>query len=188
MRHRWAESAADQRSRLNWLWIGLILGGLAMAPALNRPHRPDLLDRVKARLIHRYMLESAGGPYATTDRHLRTLEVPRPAEAVLAALKDVPEDAAIVFIMPPDLPDPLLTFYSTSYLAWPRRIGKLTCGRSPQPVLLDGAAGPVNWLFFYRLDVPADLLPSAKKIGSHLALVPVKELREWRSACSPSGS
>jgi hypothetical protein len=171
-----------------WLLLALVLGGLMLAAGAYRSKWPALMNRVKGRVIRQYMLQSAGGPYATTDHHLRSLEIPQPAEAVLAALKDLPQHESIVFIIPPDLPDPHLTFYTISYLTSPRPFGKLTCGESPSPIFLSRTAGPVKWLLFYRLNVPADLKPFARKIGPHLALVPVKELRDWRSYCSPSGS
>ena len=180
--------AVDHRRGPTWLLLALALGGLMLAAGAYRSKWPELMDRVKGRVIRQYMLQSAGGPYATTDQHLSSLEIPQPAEAVLAALKHLPKDEPIVFIIPPGLPDPHLIFYSISYLTWPRPFGKLTCGESPGPLFLSRTAGPVKWLLFYRLNVPADLTPLARKIGPHLALVPVKELRDWRSYCSPSGS
>ena len=170
-----------------WLLLALALGGLTLAGGAYRSKWPELMKRVKGRVIRQYMLGSDGGPYATTDQHLRSLEIAQPAEAVLAALKHLPKDEPIVFIIPPGLPDPHLIFYSISYLTWPRPFGKLTCGESPGPLFLSRTAGPVKWLLFYRLNVPADLTPMARQIGPHLALVPVKELRDWGSYCSPSG-
>ena len=135
--------AVNHRPKLKWLLLALVLGGLALVAGVYRSKWPALMNRVKGRVIRQYMLGSEGGPYATTDQHLRSLEIPQPAEAVLAALKDLPKDEPIVFIIPPDLPDPYLTFYSISYLTWPRPFGKSTCGETPSPIYLSPTAGPV---------------------------------------------
>jgi hypothetical protein len=167
--------------------LALVIGGATLVAGACQSGWPGSMNWVRTRLVRQVPIRSAGGPYATTDRHLATLEIQDPSETVRTALAGLPPGEAAALIIPRDLPDSLTIFYSLSYLSWPRPFGELICGDSPRLIYLAKTAGPVKWLLFYRANLPADLAPSAKMIGPHLALTPAKELRDWRSYCSPSG-
>ena len=136
------------------------------------------------------MARSAGGPYATTDTYLRSLQIPNPSERVLAAVAQVPENDAMMFIAPSRTPEIELTYRVIASLSWPREVGALHCrlgdATTSKPELLfqPRKEKQIRWLFFYRTSPPAGS-KSVTEIGPHLKLVPIEEAKEWTSYCSP---
>ncbi|MBP6822293.1 MAG: hypothetical protein KA368_12165 [Acidobacteria bacterium] len=137
------------------------------------------------------LARSAGGQYATTNTYLSSLEIQNPSERVLAAVAQLPENDAIIFVAPSRTPEIELTYRVIASLSWPHEVGALHCSMGDanvnQSELLfqPRKEKQVRWLFFYRISPPAGLQP-VTEIGSHLKLISIKETKEWISYCSPS--
>lgn len=135
------------------------------------------------------LARSAGGNFATTDSYLSALEMPKPSEQVLAAVRQLPEDDAMIFIGPDSEPQTELVYRTIAYLSWPRQIGALHCGAKGEPPMLlfkPREDKQIRWLILYRRQVPADVptLPGSIELGAHLKLIPVQETKEWTFYCS----
>ncbi len=158
--------------------VALVYGGLSLFNSrLAKLVAPNQLAR------------SAGGDFATTDSYLSSLELPKPSEQVLAAVRQLPEDDAMIFIGPDSELQTELVYRTISYLSWPRQIGALHCGTKGEPPTLlfkPREDKPIRWLIFYRRQVPADLSasPASMELGAHLKLIPVQETKEWAFYCS----
>jgi hypothetical protein len=126
------------------------------------------------------MSRSAGGAYATSDCYLAALHIPRPSEAVLAAVADLPPDEGILFIGPADAPSFDLTVLVVSYLSWPRQIFSLKCGERQLPP----PGGTVRHVMFYMTGPPGRMAAGQKRIGPNLSLVTAAEVAPWTSYCS----
>ncbi len=166
----------------NLLLIGgvavLVYGGLSV-----------LSSRLVKLVAPNQLARSAGGNFATTDSYLSALELLNPSEQVLAAVKQLPEDDAMIFIGPDAQPQTELVYRTIAYLSWPRQIGALYCGAKDEPLTLlfkPREGKHVRWLLFYRRQIPADVstLPGSIELGAHLTLVPLQETKEWTFYCS----
>jgi hypothetical protein len=144
-----------------------------------------IFHRFEAAYAERPLASTYGGAYATTDHYLSELQVAHPSEAVLRAMGEVPSDDAMIFITLDSDERAELIYRSIAYLGWPRQIGETRCGANGAALLFHPPARkPIKWLIFYRLAPPVDLMQPAQRIGPHLTLVPVTELREWKWYCS----
>lgn len=168
--------------------IGLLMtGGIIFSSC-------ESLSKINQRLINivakQPMARSAGGQYATTDTYLRSLEIQKPSERVLATVAQLPGNDAIIFVAPSRTPEIELTYRVIASLSWPREVGALHCslgdasGRQPELLFQPRKEKQIRWLFFYRISPPAES-KSVTEIGPHLKLVPIEEAKEWTSYCSP---
>lgn len=152
----------------------------------------ESLGRINQRLTQivakQPLARSAGGQYATTNTYLRSLEISNPSERVLAALAQLPEHDAMMFIAPPRNPEIELTYRVIASLSWPREVGALHCSlgdaivRQPELLFQPRPEKRIRWLLFYRINPPVGLKP-AMEIGPHLKLVPLEEMKEWIFYC-----
>jgi len=170
-----------------FLGVSLIFGGVLFSGCESLFKVNQQMTNVVAR---QPLARSAGGPYATTDTYLRSLEIPNPSERVLAAVAQLPENDAMMFIAPGRTPEIELTYRVIASLSWPREVGALHCrlgdATTSEPELLfqPRKEKRIRWLFFYRTSPPAGS-KSVTEIGPHLKLVPIEEAKEWTSYCSP---
>ncbi|MGH9765814.1 MAG: hypothetical protein ACREAB_00135 [Blastocatellia bacterium] len=146
-----------------------------------------LISRFENVVSRSLMAKAAGGVYGTTDRYLSSLQIPNPSEAALKAMADVPPEDAMVFITPNADERSELVYRTVAYLGWPRPIGEARCGNAgeaPKLLFHPRSGRPIKWLFFYRVNPPAELKQTSRMIGPHLVLAPSPELKEWKSYCS----
>ena len=132
----------------------------------------------------RQQAPGAPGDWETTDAWLGMLEVPSPSLAVRESLRQAPASGAVLFVGSASDPTYTLTYYITSYLAWPRVVGALQCGaqdREAVPYL--PVADRVTSVLFYQRPAPA-FLGQGAPIGPHMSLVTEREKREWTDYCS----
>lgn len=175
------------KTSLRILTAGLLLTGSIALSGCSSLSRFN--TRMAGLVAPNQLARTAGGNFATTDSYLFALEVPKPSEQVLAAVKQLPEDDALIFIGPDSEPQTELVYRTIAYLSWPRQIGALHCGVAGEPPTLlfkPRKDKPIRWLIFYRRQVPADVstLPGSIELGSHLKLIPVPETKEWTFYCS----
>ena len=128
------------------------------------------------------LARSAGGRFATSDTYLRSLEIETPSERVLAVMAKLPETDAILFASASRTPEIELTYRVIVSLGWPREVGALHCGSSPELLFQPRREKPIRWLLFYRIAPPAELKPVAE-IGQHLKLVAAEEGKEPAAYC-----
>ncbi|MBL8188611.1 MAG: hypothetical protein JNK38_11420 [Acidobacteria bacterium] len=170
-----------------FLSVSLIFGSALFSSCGSLSKVNQQLTNVVAR---QPMARSAGGPYATTDTYLRSLEIPNPSERVLAAVTQVPENDAMMFIAPSRTPEIELTYRVIASLSWPREVGALHCRlgdattAKPEFLFQPRKEKQIRWLFMYRTSLPVGS-KSVTEIGPHLKLVPIEEAKEWTSYCSP---
>lgn len=169
--------------------VGLLMaGGGAILTACNSLSKAN--QRMTGIVAQQPLARSAGGQYATTDTYLRSLEIPQPSERLLAAVAQLPENDAMMFIAPSRTPEIELTYRVIASLSWPREVGALHCrlgdANNLQYELLFQPRNEkqIRWLFFYRTSPPAGS-KSVTEIGPHLKLVQIDEAKEWISYCSP---
>jgi hypothetical protein len=153
-------------SRLLWnaqLAAVFMLGGLALLRQLPAAWPPS-------------------GPWMTSDLWLQRLQLSRPSETVRSALDDV-RAGAVLFVGRDDEPTTILTYYTVSYLIWPRPIGLCLVGSDgakPRAIVGTGKA-PVA-LMYYDVEPPSgDVRPLW--LGSRLAVVEVSEPDARRPRC-----
>ncbi len=169
-----------------FLSVSLIFGGVLFSSCESIFKVNQQLTNVVAK---QPLARSAGGPYATTDTYLRSLEIPNPSERVLEAVAQLPENDAMMFIAPGRTPEIELTYRVIASLSWPREVGALHCrlgdATTSKPELLfqPRQEKQIRWLFFYRISPPAGS-KSVTEIGPHLKLVPIEEPKELSSYCS----
>jgi len=176
-----------RKTSLQIVTAGLLLTGSVMLFGCSSFSRVN--NRTTKLVAPNQLARSAGGNFATTDSYLSALELPKPSEQVLAAVKQLPEDDAMIFIGPDSEPQTELVYRTIAYLSWPRQIGALHCGAAGKPPTLlfkPREVKQIRWLIFYRRQVPANLsgLPGSIELGSHLKLIPVQEIEEWTFYCS----
>jgi len=129
---------------------------------------------------------SIGGPYATSDSWLTALQIPQPSKSIQDALAELPQESAILFVGPGHESTYILTYYTISSLAWPRKMWALGCGEAGQPatlVILPQKPLKIHGLMYY-LSKPPVWLPDGMAIGPRLTLVPVLEAVTWTLYCS----
>ena len=168
------------------LSLSLIFGSVLFSSCESLFKVNQKLTNVVAR---QPMARSAGGPYATSDTYLRSLEIPNPSERVLTAMAQVPENDAMMFIAPSRTPEIELTYRVIASLSWPREVGALHCRLGDATTIKSELLfqprqeKQIRWLFFYRTSPPAGS-KSVTEIGPHLKLVPIEEPKELSSYCS----
>jgi len=129
---------------------------------------------------------SVGGPYATSDSWLAVLQIPQASKAIEDVLAKLPPESAILFVGTGHESDYMLTYFTISYLSWPRKIWALGCGEPGQPahlIILPQKPLEINGLMYY-LSKPPVWLPEGKEIGPRLTLVQVSETVTWTLYCS----
>lgn len=133
---------------------------------------------------------AAEGQWATSDRWLGVLQVPRPSDTIAGVLGNLPPEQMILFVGPQNEPSFILTYYLVSYLAWPRRVSAVQCGDPGQPpvlMFLPQEQGSVLSVLYYFLEPPPWIGPG-QAIGPRLRLIPASEIREWIWYCPQSRS
>lgn len=169
------------------LAAGLLLTGSIALSGCSSLSRFN--NRMTGLVAPNQLARSSGGNFAATDSYLSALEVPKPSEQVLAVVRQLPKDDAMIFIGPDSEPQTELVYRTIAYLSWPRQIGALHCGakgESPTLLFKPHEDKHIRWLIFYRRQVPAEvpILPGSIELGGHLKLIPVPETKEWNFYCS----
>lgn len=125
-----------------------------------------------------------GNQYATTDAFLKILKIPRPSEAIQAALAELPSGDPILVVGSSNDSTLESRYCVISYLCWPRQVYILPCGAPRQyrgtPTLPEQLK--IAGVLFYRMEPPSSL-PGGRAIGPSLKLFPVSETLKWTSYC-----
>ena len=122
------------------------------------------------------------GPWATTDRWLQRLELSRPSEAIRSALDGV-RAGALLFLGREDEPTTVLTYYTVSYLLWPRPVGLCMSGADVATTrrIVWTERAPIA-VMYYDVEPPtAGVRPTM--LGRHLAVVALSEPGPWTTRC-----
>src|SRR5688572_4887689 len=119
-------------------------------------------------------LPSVAGPWGTTDRWLQRLELVRPSETIRSALDGI-EAGALLFVGRDDEPTTILTYYTVSYLLWPRPVGLCLSrtGIATQRAIVRTESVPVAAMYYDVESPTAGLRPTM--LGGRLALVALSE-------------
>jgi len=155
------------------LWALTLTGFVVLGWAGLAPH----LDHLPVQAITKW---------ATTDTWLaRNAGISTPSQALVDALGRLPSDDPILFVGPFDEPTFTLTYYVISYLAWPRQVSAIRCGRpgdAPPVERTPPKSVKTGGVVFYLLE-PPDWLSTSQSVGSAFVVATCSEMRECTSFC-----
>jgi hypothetical protein len=129
------------------------------------------------------------GSDMTTDAMLLPLGISQPTRQIRILLSSIPETDGILYVGCSGDFAWDLNRYLFSYLSWPRKFGTLDCCESREDERLFypyGDQTAIRWMIYCsRPAMPEELKLSARSLGAHFWLVPVKERKEWNWYYSP---
>lgn len=125
-----------------------------------------------------------GNAFATSDAYLKGVAPANASATLLAGVAALPDQGSLLVVGSAQDSTLLLTYYTVSYLTWPRRVGAIQCQAAGQPpLMIVPPGGPITAALFYRVSPPRSLR-AGRELGPRTLLVPMRGDDDWTRFCS----